>query len=1060
MSLVHTVTGYWTAVTGQCQLLIMSVVWGRITLSSRAIFMHQPKKTAKDYRRSKPHTIRVSSDTALTARDALHPDVTRVTADMRPPPLAKHGAPIFAVFDEDVNRGPFLGLVTAKTIALSPGLDFRALASASTTPIRPDTPLDSIAEQMASQGMTVVPLLDSENRFVGAVSHQSLLAALLNQERHFLDQSRQLQADLAKNQRQLLELTARMEQWHFASTRLFKLLPLHRMPDELLQCAIEVLTQVIDARYGAIGILANDGTLDQFIHTGLTPEEVQQIGRLPQGKGLLGVVIQEDRLLNIKDISADPHSAGFPPHHPPMSTLLATPISYHGRSFGRLYLSDKNNRQPFCVNDERLVMNFANLLALMLTHMDILNDRERTHGKLLESDARFRTITENAVNGVYILEQDNRFEYVNVGFAGIFGYRPEELMGKIGLMELIHADHKTAIATRISRCLAGETSSTPCRFLGIRKDGSSAECELFCAPSQYQGHSAVIGTLIDRTAISLAEQQMHKLSTAMDQTADTVVITDREGMIEYVNSAFEETTGFSRQEALGNKPSLLKSGMQNEEFFRTLWETVTRGKAFMDIFINRKKSGELFYEEKTITPLKDATGHITHYIATGKDVTERMQTQQRLHFLAYHDILTGLPNRSLLRERLSHAFLQEGRGHKLTALMIMDLDRFKLINDSLGHNIGDLLLRAVADRLRSCLRQSDTIARLGGDEFTVMLENINQPEDAVPVARQIIESFSSPYLIDNHEIFVTPSIGITIHPQDGESIDQLLKNADSAMYRAKEAGGNGFEFFTHDMTLRATRRMENELSLRHALELDEFLLHYQPRINPHNDRVVGLEALLRWRHPDSQIIPPIEFIPLLEETGLIIPVGEWVLRTACRLAREWQLEHHPLRMAVNLSVLQFHDKHFVETVKKILAETELDPGLLELEITEGLFLEKREATSISFAELHAMGVRIAVDDFGTGYSSMSYLKRLPIDILKIDRSFVRDVTSIPDDTAIVRAIIAMAHSLQLTITAEGVETEAQCTFFRDQGCHEIQGYWYARPMPEDELRDWMLARNG
>ena len=441
------------------------------------------------------------------------------------------------------------------------------------------------------------------------------------------------------------------------------------------------------------------------------------------------------------------------------------------------------------------------------------------------------------------------------------------------------------------------------------------------------------------------------------------------------------------------------------------------------------------------------------------DLEERKRVELSIRHMAHHDALTGLPNRTLFRDRLTHAMAQADRYHQKLAVLFLDLDRFKAINDTLGHNVGDQLLTIAAERLRSCVRDCDTVARLGGDEFTVIVDDIMEVQDAAVVAQKILDTLSQPFNLHDHEVFISVSIGITLYPSDDESADNLLRNADSAMYRAKEYGRNNYQFYVADMNVKARARLMLESSLRRALDRGEFTLYYQPRVDLFSGRVIGAEALLRWRHPEIGLVPPVEFIPILEETGMIIPVGDWVLRQASQQNRAWQdMGLPPIRMAVNLSVRQFIQKDLAESVLRILEQVGLSPEYMELEITEDLLLEHNQTNIITLTKLRNQGIHISIDDFGTGYSSLSYLKRLPIDTLKIDQSFVRDIDTDPDNKAIASAIIAMANSLHLNVLAEGVETDEQLAFLRAQGCNEIQGFSFSQPLPADEFE--RLLREG
>ncbi len=446
-------------------------------------------------------------------------------------------------------------------------------------------------------------------------------------------------------------------------------------------------------------------------------------------------------------------------------------------------------------------------------------------------------------------------------------------------------------------------------------------------------------------------------------------------------------------------------------------------------------------------------------IGTGHDLLRAVtaRTQARLYRLAHYDALTGLPNRLLLLDRLSQAMSQAAHSERLVAVMLFDLDRFKTINDTLGHAVGDQLLCRLGERLTACVREGDTVARLGGDEFIVMLPNLRCVPDAAAVAQKILDALHLPFPVEGREVFVTPSIGIALYPFH-EGVEALLQCADRAMYHAKEHGGNRYEFCTAEMNDRNPQRLSLESELRRAVKRGELELHYQPQVDVANGRIVGVEALLRWRHPEFGLVPPGEFIPLAVETGQILPIGEWVLRNACAQAKAWQeAELPPLRMAVNVCVRQFLQQGFTESVGRVLEDTGLDSRWLELELTESTLMQNTQATVAVLNDLNAMGVRLSVDDFGTGYSSLAYLKRFPIDTLKIDGSFVCDITTDPNDAAIVKAIIAMAHSLDMRVVAEAVETEQQLAFLREHRCHEVQGYLVGRPLPAAELEARLFA---
>ena len=567
-----------------------------------------------------------------------------------------------------------------------------------------------------------------------------------------------------------------------------------------------------------------------------------------------------------------------------------------------------------------------------------------------------------------------------------------------------------------------------------------------------EGEPMIVGVARDTTEQRHDREHAFKLARAIEHTADAIVVTDRDGIIEYVNSAYERMTGYGRQEVKGGTPAILKSGQHGPEFYKKLWGTILKGETFHDVFINRRKGGALYHEEKTITPLKNALGEVTHFIATGRDITERIQYQERLHHLTHFDALTGLPNRALFMDRLTQALARARWHRRVVGVLFLDLDRFKVINDSLGHDVGDRLLQAAAGRLQQCVREGDTVARLGGDELAIILEDVAQAEDTTSVTNKILSTFAHPFEVDGRELFVSTSIGVSLHPNDGEDAKTLLKNADIAMYRAKEQGGNDFHFFSAQMESQSVDRLILENGLRRALERGEFLLHYQPQVDLRTGEVIGVESLVRWRHPELGLVPPMDFIPLAEETGLIVPLSEWILREACTQNKALQDSGFPpLRMAVNLSGRHFRQPDLAGMVARILEETRLDPRFLALEITESILVQQTDTTSTTLRQLRDMGAHVVIDDFGIGYSSLSYLKRLPIDVLKIDRSFVRDITTDPDDAAITMAITTMAHSLNLKVVAEGVETEEQLAFLRAHGCDAMQGYYFSKPVPAEML---------
>lgn len=554
-----------------------------------------------------------------------------------------------------------------------------------------------------------------------------------------------------------------------------------------------------------------------------------------------------------------------------------------------------------------------------------------------------------------------------------------------------------------------------------------------------------------------AQAEVSKLNSALTHAADGVMVTNRDGEIEYVNPAFENITGFKREAILGSKPSILKSDQHDADFFANLWKTILQGEVFRGVLVNRRHDGTLYHEEKTITPLKDSRGGITHFISTGKDISDRIKVQEKLEFMAHHDAITGLPNRVLLLDRIEQAIIRARRDNKGVAVLFLDLDGFKAINDTVGHHVGDRFIAEVAARLPSSVRERDTVARLGGDEFAIVMEGMHVMSAVSKIARKLLRDLAEPFQVDGMDLYVTGSIGVARYPSDGEDVHTLLRKADTAMYRAKQAGKNTHRFYSQVEGEEDVQRLELEQQLRRAVERKEFLVYYQPQVSIDTSTVVGAEALLRWQHPTRGIVEPANFIAVLEETGLIQEVGEWVLREACITAKQWEMQGLSLRMAVNLSSRQFVKRDLVGSIARILDETGMAPKLLNIEITEGTLASKFDSTIEILKKLNALGVTVSVDDFGVGYSSLNYLKRFPIHKLKIDQSFVRDVTHDPDDAAIATAIIALAHSLRLDVIAEGVETLEQLFFLSRHGCHEVQGHLLSAPLPAEDFLAWCRA---
>ena len=551
--------------------------------------------------------------------------------------------------------------------------------------------------------------------------------------------------------------------------------------------------------------------------------------------------------------------------------------------------------------------------------------------------------------------------------------------------------------------------------------------------------------------------EKERAQVTLNSIGDAVICTDISGKITFVNLVAERMTGWSSREAAGRlMPEVfhILNATDRETIPNPMDLAVKQNRTMslpLDSILIRRDGVEVPIED-SVSPIHDREGKVAGAVIVFRDVSAtRAMTLQMTH-TAQHDFLTGLPNRMLLNDRIEQAIALAPRHGKTSAVLFLDLDGFKHINDSLGHSIGDKLLQSVAERLITCVRGTDTVSRQGGDEFVVLLSEMAQPEDAAITARRVLQAIAEPHLIEGHDLHVTASIGVSVFPDDGRDAETLIQNADTAMYQAKENGHQSYKFFTSAMNERAVARQSIEEGLRRALERHEFTLHYQPKINLKTRSITGAEALLRWTHPVRGPVSPGQFIPVAEDCGLILPIGNWVLSEACRQAQAWRDAGLPLgTMAVNISAMEFRDEHFLEGVFSILEETKLSPHSLELELTESVLMKRAESTEAVLAALKAKGVQVAVDDFGTGYSSLSYLRKFPIDSLKIDQSFVRQITTSPDETSIVTAILSMAQSLKLRVVAEGVETQTELNFLLAHHCEEAQGYYFSRPVPADQF---------
>jgi len=565
---------------------------------------------------------------------------------------------------------------------------------------------------------------------------------------------------------------------------------------------------------------------------------------------------------------------------------------------------------------------------------------------------------------------------------------------------------------------------------------------------------AVQGSIQDVTAQKKAEEELYLYANVFHNSGESILITDKDHRIIAVNTAFTEATGYSLDDLKGKNPNVLSDGNTPDYVYDNMWSELDQKGFWQGELNDRKKNGEVYPKWMSISVSYSDEGEILHYIASFADISERKADQERIHYLAHHDALTGLVNRFSLEERLSQALHTAHRKSRKLALMFIDMDRFKLVNDTLGHSAGDTLLVEVARRLNECVRESDIVARIGGDEFVIVLTEIGDGLSAAPIARLILDKLGRPYDINSQQVFSSPSIGISIFPSDGDDANSLMKNADGAMYHAKDQGRNNYQFFTESLNTDANDRLTLENDLRFAIENGQFELFYQPQVCACSGEYCGVEALLRWFHPEKGLISPEIFIPIAEETKLIVPLGLWVLEEACRQQFEWQEKYDKkLKMAVNVSAQQLQDPDLVRKIKLVMEKFNVAENSLALEITESTVMEDPEAAIMLLRQIRDLGIELAIDDFGTGYSSLAYLKLLPIHTLKLDQTFVSDIEFDNNDAEISAAALALAHNLGLTVVAEGVETAAQRDFLVSHKCETLQGFFYGKPLPVDKVTE-------
>ena len=705
-----------------------------------------------------------------------------------------------------------------------------------------------------------------------------------------------------------------------------------------------------------------------------------------------------------------------------------------------------------------------NTLLLAITR-DV-TERRQTERDLVESEIKYRQLFESSSDGIFLQDASGVFIDCNENAAKLYGLSREKIIGLSSkdISPERQADGRLSsevAGEKFAAALQGETQQF--EYWSLPANGILFDAELTLSRVEYKGAYGVQIVARDITERKKAETET-RIAAAAFESQNGMLITDANGLILRVNRAFIAITGYSAEEVIGKNPRILSSGRHDAGFYADMWDSINNTGAWEGEIWNRRKSGEVYPEHLTITGVKDKNGNVMNFVATLNDISQSKAAEEEIRNLAFYDPLTQLPNRRLLFDRLAQALASSARGGKQGALLFIDLDNFKTLNDTLGHDVGDLLLQQVAQRLESCVREGDTVARLGGDEFVVMLEDLSMhsldaAEHTEMIGDKILTCLSQPYQLIATKFHTTSSIGATLFVGHKQSVDELLKQADIAMYQAKKSGRNALRFFDPQMQEAISARAALEGELRVALEKNQFHLHYQIQVTSSN-KPFGAEALIRWVHPERGMVSPAQFIPLAEETGLILSIGQWVLDVACAQLRAWQYsaQSRELVLAVNVSVRQFRQADFVAQVQNAVQRHAINPALLKLELTESLLLENVEDTITIMNALNMIGVQFSLDDFGTGYSSLQYLKRLPLNQLKIDQSFVRDIADDSSDKAIVHTIIAMAHSLCLDVIAEGVETEEQRQLLLSSGCIYYQGYLFGKPVPVEEFEALLTNR--
>ncbi len=713
-----------------------------------------------------------------------------------------------------------------------------------------------------------------------------------------------------------------------------------------------------------------------------------------------------------------------------------------------------------------------NILTLLLSLLEVIAKDEDPLDILNRLCIMAERLLSNSVASIMLLDESGRLNVYaapnipSQGIARLNGLMPGPGAGSCG--NAVYCQEPVFVCDTMTdprwddlHQLATDFGLMACWSMPIRSAGQKVIGTFALSSFEYRSpapfHVALLeigaylaGIVLDRIQHM---DSLKLLGKIFENSQEGIMVTDTDLHIVSVNRAFTEITGYALADALGRKTSFLSSGRHDQRFYRDMWQGINQHGHWQGEVWNRRQNGEIYPQWLSISVIRDAKGNPVNYVGFISDITDRKKAEARVEFLAFHDSLTGLPNRAQARNHFNKAKAYADRSGAKVALLFLDLDNFKTINDSLGHDMGDVLLEKVAHALKSNIRHTDTIFRYGGDEFLIQLSDVHSGDDITAIAEKIIGHVVGPFNVGGNELSTTCSIGISLYPDDGKDFDSLLKRSDTAMYKAKGSGRNAFRFYTDRMNLEAVEHLKLMNSLRCALEKNEFTLHYQPQLDIRTGRVIGAEALIRWNHPELGMVPPSRFIPIAEESGVIVQIGEWVLQEACSAAMHWP----DMVMAVNLSAIQINRPHFVDMVFDVVERSGLDPARLELELTESALFSGEGAAQEAIRQLKKVGIRFSIDDFGTGYSSLAYLRQLHVEKLKIDRSFIQELSEKPDDTAIVAAIIQMAKGLGLKTIAEGVEDATVLAVLKKLRCDEFQGFYFSKPLPEHEFDALLTA---